>query len=115
MPLYEYHCTSCGQRLEVLRRFSDAPLRECPHCGGSLTKLISAPALQFKGSGFYLTDYGRAGGSRKTDGESGKSESAGEKSASSESKATGSDSKPATDSKSAADSKPAAPTEKKAS
>ena len=50
--------SACGQRLEVLQRFSDAPLRECPQSGGALTKLISAPALQFKGSGFYVTDYG---------------------------------------------------------
>jgi putative FmdB family regulatory protein len=90
MPLYEYHCTSCGQRFEVLQRFSDAPLRECPQCGGAMTKLISAPALQFRGSGFYLTDYGRSGG-RKSDGES----SGGEKPAAS------SEAKPAADSASA--------------
>jgi len=104
MPLYEYHCTSCGKRLEVLQRFSDAPLRECPHCGGALTKLLSAPALQFKGSGFYLTDYGRSGG-RKSEGES----SSGAK------PAAPADAKPASESKPAADSKPAAAPDTKAS
>ena len=115
MPLHEYRCTSCGHSLEVLQRFNAAPLRECPQCGGALTKLISAPALQFKGSGFYLTDYGRAGGGRKPESDAGKGESAGEKPASPESKATGSDSKPVTESKPAADSKPPTPTETKAS
>jgi putative FmdB family regulatory protein len=114
MPLHEYSCTSCGHRFEVLQRLNAAPLRECPQCGGALTKLVSAPALQFKGSGFYLTDYGRAGGGKPgTDGP--KAEGAGEKPVSSESKATGSESKPAADSKPAAESKPAATSEKKAS
>lgn len=66
MPLYEYACTGCGERTEVLQRIGDAPMRACPRCGGLVTKLFSAPALQFKGSGFYLTDYGRAG-QRRTD------------------------------------------------
>jgi putative FmdB family regulatory protein len=78
MPLYEYLCTACGERTEVLRGFNQPPLTECPQCGGLLTKLASAPAIQFKGSGFYLTDYGRAGG-RKSESETGKSESAGDK------------------------------------
>ena len=58
MPLYEYRCTSCGERTEVLQHLGEAPLRECPRCGGALEKLISAPALQFKGTGWYVTDYG---------------------------------------------------------
>ncbi|MEW6337577.1 MAG: FmdB family zinc ribbon protein [Acidobacteriota bacterium] len=61
MPLYEYRCTSCEKRLEVLQRVGEAPLTECPSCHGALERLISAPALQFKGSGFYITDYGRSG------------------------------------------------------
>lgn len=61
MPLYEYRCTSCGERLEVLQRVGEARLTECPTCHGVLERLISAPALQFKGSGFYITDYGRPG------------------------------------------------------
>ena len=100
MPLYEYQCTVCGQRTEVLQRFQDPPLRECLHCGGTLNKLLSAPALQFKGSGFYLTDYGRTGG-RKADG--------GEKSES------GAESKPAAEAKPAGESKASPASEKKAS
>lgn len=57
MPLYEYQCQSCGQRTEVIQNLSDAPLAECEKCGGALKKLMSAPAIQFKGSGFYKTDY----------------------------------------------------------
>jgi putative FmdB family regulatory protein len=63
MPLYEYQCQECGEKTEVVQRFSDAPLTICSSCGGELKKLISAPAIQFKGSGFYLTDYGRSGSS----------------------------------------------------
>jgi putative FmdB family regulatory protein len=107
MPLYEYHCVDCGQRIEVLRRFSDAPLIECPHCGGVLRKLPSAPSLQFKGSGFYLTDYGRSGG-RKTEGGSEKSEGGKEA-------APSTDSKPTAESKPAAETKAAAPSDTKAS
>jgi len=57
MPLYEYQCESCGRRTEALQRVDDPPLAECPECGGSLRKLLSAPAFQFKGSGWYATDY----------------------------------------------------------
>jgi putative FmdB family regulatory protein len=63
MPLYEYACQSCGRRTEALQRVSDAPLSVCPHCGGELKKLVSAPAFQFKGSGWYVTDYARKSGS----------------------------------------------------
>ncbi|HVN76500.1 MAG TPA: FmdB family zinc ribbon protein [Thermoanaerobaculaceae bacterium] len=66
MPLYEYRCTSCGRRTEVLQRLGSAPLSQCPHCGGPLEKLLSAPALQFKGTGWYVTDYAN----RKASGES---------------------------------------------
>lgn len=59
MPLYEYQCKSCEERVEAIRRFSDPPYTICPACGGEMKKLISSPAIQFKGSGFYLTDYGR--------------------------------------------------------
>ena len=59
MPLYEYQCQSCGRRLERIQKFSDPPLDTCPHCGGRLEKLISSPAFQFKGSGWYVTDYAR--------------------------------------------------------
>ncbi|MCB1032750.1 MAG: zinc ribbon domain-containing protein, partial [Acidobacteria bacterium] len=57
MPLYEYECQDCGARTEELQRFDDPPLTTCPACGGRLSKLVSAPAFQFKGSGWYITDY----------------------------------------------------------
>ena len=56
MPKYEYACKSCGEHLEVVQSFTDAPLTECPACGGPLRKVFSAPAITFKGSGFYRTD-----------------------------------------------------------
>src|SRR5260370_37445990 len=62
MPLYEYQCTECGKKTEVLQRFADAPLAACPACGGAVRKLVSSPAFQFKGSGWYVTDYARKGG-----------------------------------------------------
>ncbi len=62
MPLYEYECGSCGHRFEQIRKFSDPALTECPKCGGPLRKLVSSPAIQFKGTGWYITDYARAGG-----------------------------------------------------
>ncbi len=61
MPLYEYECTKCGERTEAIQRHGDALLSVCPACGGALVKLLSAPAFQFKGSGFYVTDYGKSG------------------------------------------------------
>ena len=63
MPLYEYQCDACGHRFELIRRFSDVPVESCPHCqSGPVRRLQSAPAIQFKGSGFYITDYARQGG-----------------------------------------------------
>ena len=59
MPLYEYQCELCGYRFEVIQKFSDIPLETCPECSGRLHKLQSAPAFQFKGSGWYITDYAR--------------------------------------------------------
>lgn len=61
MPLYEYECDVCSRRFEVIQKFSDAPVDVCPTCGGAVTRLISSPAIQFKGSGWYVTDYARAG------------------------------------------------------
>ena len=60
MPIYEYVCGKCGKKTEVIQRVGEAPLRVCPHCGGRLKKAFSAPAIQFKGSGWYVTDYARA-------------------------------------------------------
>jgi putative FmdB family regulatory protein len=77
MPLYEYQCEPCGHRFEVIQKFSDAP-PVCPKCGGPVEKLVSSPAIQFKGSGFYLTDYGRGGKSDTAPSQDGTA-SAGEK------------------------------------
>ncbi|MGB8951898.1 MAG: FmdB family zinc ribbon protein [Candidatus Aminicenantales bacterium] len=57
MPLYEYKCKKCKARLEVMQKISDRPREKCPQCGGPLEKILSPSALQFKGSGFYITDY----------------------------------------------------------
>jgi putative FmdB family regulatory protein len=57
MALYEYACEKCGERVEIIQRYSDPPYKHCPKCGGDMRKLISSPAIQFKGSGFYKTDY----------------------------------------------------------
>jgi putative FmdB family regulatory protein len=74
MPIYEYQCHKCKTQTEVFQKVSDKPLIKCEKCGGRLEKLISAPAIQFKGSGWYVTDY--AGRSKKS---SDKSESDGGK------------------------------------
>jgi putative FmdB family regulatory protein len=63
MPLYEYECEAeNGRRFEIIQKFSDAILTVCPTCGGPVRKLISSPAIQFKGSGFYITDYAKKSG-----------------------------------------------------
>jgi len=65
MPLYEYQCENCGATFEVIQKFADAPVETCRSCGGKVRRLLSAPAIQFKGSGWYVTDYARKG---RTDG-----------------------------------------------
>ena len=65
MPLYEYRCEGCGERFEVMQKFSDEPLTTHEKCGGHVHKLLSAPALQFKGSGWYVTDYAKGSKSEK--------------------------------------------------
>ena len=59
MPLYEYECDACGHRFEKIQKFSDPLVEACPKCGGVVHKLMSSPAIQFKGSGFYITDYAK--------------------------------------------------------
>jgi putative FmdB family regulatory protein len=61
MPLYEYQCEHCGARFEVIQKYADAPPSTCKVCGGRVQRLASAPAIQFKGSGWYITDYARKG------------------------------------------------------
>ncbi len=65
MPLYEYKCQKCASVYEVIQKISDSPLTECPECGGRLKKVITAPVIQFKGSGFYITDYAKKKKSEK--------------------------------------------------
>ncbi len=73
MPIYEYQCKMCQHRFELLQRFSDPQVTVCPECGGEVQQIISAPAVQFKGSGWYVTDYARksaapaGNGSKKND------------------------------------------------
>jgi len=85
MPLYEYQCDACGERFEVIQKFSDAPVDVCAKCGkGPVARLLSSPAIQFKGTGWYVTDYsqkgksggdGKGGDARKDSASEGKSES----------------------------------------
>ena len=76
MPLYEYQCQQCGTRTEALQNFGAPPLTTCEACGGELKRLLSAPAVQFKGAGWYVTDYARKSGAPAKS--EGKSEGAGE-------------------------------------
>jgi putative FmdB family regulatory protein len=72
MPLYEYQCKKCHHRFERIVKFSDKPIKKCPDCGGQVEQMISAPAVQFKGSGWYVTDYAKKGStaaSSSSDGE----------------------------------------------
>jgi len=99
MPLYEYECTACGHQFEVIRKFSDPPEDKCPKCGSPVRKLQSAPAFQFKGTGWYVTDYAKSGQSEgKTGSDKGKKDAATEtagKSESSSADSTSSSSTPA--------------------
>lgn len=95
MPIYEYQCRKCGHRLETMQRYSDPPLTECPECAGALKKLISAPAFQFKGSGWYVTDYAGKKGEKKGDGADGKDD--GKADSRGEGKADGAESKGSSD------------------
>jgi putative FmdB family regulatory protein len=64
MPLYEYECKKCGHRFEKIQKFSDKMVKKCPECGGQVEQMISAPAVQFKGSGWYVTDYAKKSSSQ---------------------------------------------------
>ena len=71
MPIYEYECRKCGAHVEAFQKINDKPLTKCRKCGGKLEKKISAPAIQFKGSGWYVTDYaGKTTKSEKSESES---------------------------------------------
>lgn len=89
MPIYEYECKKCAHRFEVIQKVSDAPIKKCEKCKGKAERLISSPAIQFKGSGWYVTDYARkgSGSDRESESES-KSSSSSESSSSSDNKKT---------------------------
>jgi putative FmdB family regulatory protein len=72
MPLYEYECKKCHHRFEKIQKFSDRMVRKCPDCGGVVEQMISAPAVQFKGSGWYVTDYAKKSSSQSSADGSGK-------------------------------------------
>jgi putative FmdB family regulatory protein len=74
LPLYEYKCEGCGETFEVIQKFSDEPLTVHEKCGGHVHKLMSAPAFQFKGTGWYVTDYAKGNVSGPPKPESGKGE-----------------------------------------
>jgi putative FmdB family regulatory protein len=106
MPLYEYLCKKCGHRFEEIKKFSDKQPTKCPECGGVIEQVISAPAVQFKGSGWYVTDYAKkgSGSSGSGSGSSGGS-SSGSSSDSSDGDSGGKEAKEAKDSKETKDSK----------
>jgi putative FmdB family regulatory protein len=99
MPLYEYECSQCGHRFELIQRFSDPPAETCVACGrGPVRKLISAPAVHFKGTGWYVTDYAKKSGAASVRTDAGPAETP----------APTAEKKPADDKKPAAESKPPA-------
>ncbi|MFY9843777.1 MAG: zinc ribbon domain-containing protein [Terriglobales bacterium] len=104
MPNYEYLCKNCGHRFEQIRKFSDKQLRKCPECGGVIEQVISAPAVQFKGSGWYVTDYAKKGsgsaGSSSSPSESDSASKAKESKDTKETKDSKKDDKPKADSSS---------------
>jgi putative FmdB family regulatory protein len=95
MPLYEYQCKKCHHRFEKIQKFSDKPIKKCPDCGGPVEQLLSAPAVQFKGSGWYVTDYAKKSSTAAS------SSSDGDSSSKDTSKETKKDDKPKTDKKKA--------------
>ena len=71
MPLYEYACKKCHHRFERIQKFSDPPVKKCPKCGGAVEQVLSAPAVQFEGSGWYVTDYAKKAAASGAKGDSG--------------------------------------------
>ncbi|MEP7009882.1 MAG: FmdB family zinc ribbon protein [Acidobacteriota bacterium] len=116
MPIYEYQCLVCGTRTEHLQKMSDPPLPACPKCGGEVKKLISSPAFQFKGSGWYATDYAGKSGAGKPESSSSEAKDAKSDAAKSEksdggssSSSSSSESKPETKSEAKPEKKDTAP------
>ena len=111
MPLYEYECKKCGHRFERIQKFSDPMVKKCPECGGKVEQMISAPAVQFKGSGWYVTDYAKRSGSASSSDSGSKSDSGKDSAESGESK----EAKAGKDSKDTKDKKPKSDTASKKS
>jgi putative FmdB family regulatory protein len=110
LPIYEYKCEGCGEVFEVIQKFADEPLAVHEKCGGHVHRLMSAPSFQFKGSGWYVTDYAKGNVSGPPKHESGKSESAKGESGKAESTgdtATKTETKTEAKSESKSESKPA--------
>ena len=113
MPVYEYECQKCGAHFDEIQKFSDPPVKKHPGCGGKVKKMLSAPAFQFKGSGWYITDYARkdsASSESKKASDEKKAESKASETKTSESKASdskASDSKASDNGSAKSDSKPA--------
>ena len=103
MPIYEYECVEQKHRFEIIQKFSDPPVTHCTICGGSVQRVVSAPAIQFKGSGWYITDYARKG-SPDSGGSSGSKTGAAAASNADSAKPAGSDTAASTPSTPAADS-----------
>ena len=80
MPLYEYECKKCHHRFERIQRFSDPHIKKCPDCGGPVEQVVSAPAVQFKGSGWYVTDYAKKSSGTASSSSNGESASGGDSS-----------------------------------
>jgi putative FmdB family regulatory protein len=102
MPLYEYQCDACAHRFERIQKFSDPPIETCPACSGKVRKLLSSPAIQFKGTGWYITDYARKssgdgakGDASKTEKSDAKGDTAKSESSSSNADSSGSSATPA--------------------
>ncbi|MCK4378438.1 MAG: zinc ribbon domain-containing protein [Deltaproteobacteria bacterium] len=68
MPIYEYRCEKCQHQFDLLQKITDEPVKECPECGGPVSKLISSTSFILKGSGWYVTDYGKGNGSKNDNG-----------------------------------------------
>lgn len=79
MPLYEYQCKKCHHRFERIQKFSDPHIKKCPECGGPVEQVLSAPAVQFKGSGWYVTDYAKKSSAPAAESSGTKTESAAKK------------------------------------
>lgn len=103
MPLYEYECTKCHKRAEKIEKVDGPHLKKCPHCGGKVEQMISRSAIQFKGAGWYVTDYAGKKSTSATDGDAGNSEKSEKKD--SDAKDTPKDSRDSKEPKESKDSK----------